>query len=287
MNIAVTTPLPALIDRARQALANARTAAEILEAKDEASIIYDIAKKAARMAAAKGAHDEVVAAAHRAQGDALELEAGAKHRLADEYDAAQERGEINGHGGDRKTDEFKFESSKLEGIKPDQLHEARIIRDAEAADPGIVRRSIDERLAQGEEPTKAALRQVVTEAAMRGHRAGTGAGSSNKNPNYQPPSKADVPQSDGSNPPGPAEVAGLANALRVGLCALDPIIDRIDEIGLPEFWKQIGSKAARQELAVVLDGLYRLRAIERAYEKLQRRGGIYHHDFRDNDGCAA
>jgi hypothetical protein len=49
----------------------------------------------------------------------------AKRRLADEYDAAQERGEINRHGGDRKTDDFKFENSKLEGIKPDQLHEAR------------------------------------------------------------------------------------------------------------------------------------------------------------------
>lgn len=57
--------------------------------------------------------------------------------IADEYDAAQACGEINRHGGDRKT--IKFESSKLESLSPDQIHEARQIRDAEEAQPGIVR----------------------------------------------------------------------------------------------------------------------------------------------------
>jgi hypothetical protein len=33
------------------------------------------------------------------------------------------------------------------------LHEARIIRDAEKREPGIVRRVLDEQLAQGKEPT--------------------------------------------------------------------------------------------------------------------------------------
>jgi hypothetical protein len=36
----------------------------------------------------------MAAAVHRAQADALEIEAKAKRRLADEYDAAQERGEV-------------------------------------------------------------------------------------------------------------------------------------------------------------------------------------------------
>ena len=36
----------------------------------------------------------MVAAVHRAQAQALEIEAAAKRRLADEYDAAQERGEV-------------------------------------------------------------------------------------------------------------------------------------------------------------------------------------------------
>jgi hypothetical protein len=38
-------------------------------------------------------------------------------------------------------------------------HKARQIRDAEAADPGIVRRTLDEKIASGEEPTEAALRK--------------------------------------------------------------------------------------------------------------------------------
>ncbi len=40
----------------------------------------------------------MIAAAHRAQADALEIEAAAKRRLADEYDAAQETGEVAGPG---------------------------------------------------------------------------------------------------------------------------------------------------------------------------------------------
>jgi hypothetical protein len=42
--------------------------------------------------------------------DALEIEAGAKRRLADEYDAAQERGEVRTRGRDRtsKLSDEKF-----------------------------------------------------------------------------------------------------------------------------------------------------------------------------------
>ena len=57
-----------LVDHAAAALANARTAAEVLEAKDVASFAYDAAKRAARLANAKHAHDELIAAAHRALG---------------------------------------------------------------------------------------------------------------------------------------------------------------------------------------------------------------------------
>lgn len=159
------TTLPALVDRASQALAGARTSAEILEARDMASVAYDAAKKAARLAAAKGAHDALIAAAHRAQADALEIEAGAKRRLADEYDAAQERGEINSHGGDRKT--IKFEKAKLEDITPHLLHEARQVRDAETADPGVVRRALDEALDAGQEPTRAKVKRAVETKSKR------------------------------------------------------------------------------------------------------------------------
>lgn len=192
--IEATASLPAMVQRAATQLATATNHAEILEAKELASAGYDEVKRAARFAKAKGAHDEIMANLHRRQADFLEIEAMAKRRLADEYDAAQERGEIASHGGGRN---FKVPEGNVEtitaadiGLSRKDIHEARIIRDAEVAEPGIARRALDARLAQGQEPTKAALREAVTEAAMRGIR-GTGAPApSNKNPLYRAPTKA-------------------------------------------------------------------------------------------------
>jgi hypothetical protein len=171
------TSLPALVDRASSALVNARTAAEVLEARDMADFAYDVAKRTARLKKAKGAHDELIAAAHRAQAGALEIEAQAKRRLADEYDAAQQQGEVQRHGGDRTSNlsDGKVAPATSDiGLTYKEIHEARQIRDAEEAEPGIVRRVLDEHLERGDEPTKAALRKVVLEAAMRGLRGGSG-----------------------------------------------------------------------------------------------------------------
>lgn len=115
---------------------------------------------------------ELIAKAHRAQADALEIEAAAKRRLADEYDAAQERGEVAGHGGGRN---FKVPDGNVEpataadiGLSRKEIHEARTIRDAEKSDPGVVRRTLNDRLDKGQEPTKAALREAVVETAKQG-----------------------------------------------------------------------------------------------------------------------
>ena len=88
-----SSTLPRLVEKAAAALANARSAAEVLEAREFAGLAYDVAKRTARLCKAKNAHDELIAAAHRVQADALTIEAGAKRRLADEYDMAQQRGE--------------------------------------------------------------------------------------------------------------------------------------------------------------------------------------------------
>ena len=183
--------LPSLIDRAASMLSGAKTAAEVLEARDMAGLAYDVAKRAARLQRAKSAHDDLVAAAHRAQAHALEIEACAKRRLADEYDAAQARGEVFGaHNGARN----RVESSNAIaatadlGLRRDQIHEARQLRDAEAADPGIVRRTLDDRVERGEEPTRAALRKMVVDAAMRGLRPQRS--TSRRNPLYVPPTPA-------------------------------------------------------------------------------------------------
>ena len=131
--------LPALVDRAVAALTNARSAAEVLEARDLASVAYDAAKKAARLHKAKRAHDDLIAAAYRTQADALAIESEAKRRLADEYDAAQQRGEIARPGNPNF-----YEGEKLPrpNISAKEIHEAREIRDAEKADPGIVAQSM-------------------------------------------------------------------------------------------------------------------------------------------------
>jgi hypothetical protein len=168
-----TMPLPLLIDRATKALAEAKTAAEVLEARDVASVAYDMAKKAARLGKAKEAHDELIAAAHRAQADALMIEAQAKRRLADEYDRAQERGEVAKHGGIRGNQHAKVCDENVAtaadiGLSRLEIHEARELRDAEAADPGIVRRTVEEAVTAGKEPTKAKLRRAVKKVTMRG-----------------------------------------------------------------------------------------------------------------------
>ena len=66
-----------------------------------------------------------------------------------------------------------------------------MIRDAEVAEPGIVRRVLDEKLKDGDEPNKAAIREAVLEAARRGLTMGE-TPVRRKNPLYLPPSKADA-----------------------------------------------------------------------------------------------
>jgi len=155
----------ALVDRAASALQGARSSAEVLDAIDMASLAYDANKKAARIMRVRGAHDELIAAAHRAQADALEIEAKAKRRLADEYDAAQGRGEIRANGD--KSFSGKEKLSGPEIVPPKDLHEARIVRDAEENEPGVIRRALDEVLEAGEEPTKAHVKRAALKATKR------------------------------------------------------------------------------------------------------------------------
>jgi hypothetical protein len=56
------------------------------------------------------------------------------------------------------------------GLTSRDIHEARIIRDAEKVDPGIVRRTVDAALAAGEEPSKARVRQRSNHKVQGGPR---------------------------------------------------------------------------------------------------------------------
>lgn len=181
MNITVSvasTSLPGLIDRAASALVNARSSAEVLEARDMAGVAYDAAKKAARLSKAKGAHDALIAAAHRAQADALEIEAKAKRRLADEYDAAQPKNAAVAGRPKSVPDENAFTAAAV-GLTRKDIHEARTIRDAEKADPGIVRRTLDEAIESGEEPTRAKVKRAVKAKSKR-----------KRGPRFEPPQES-------------------------------------------------------------------------------------------------
>lgn len=85
--------------------------------------------------------DEDVAAMWAAANPDQFSEARAKRRLADEYDAAQERGEVATRADQNLLPNEKKVSVADIGLTHKDIHEARLIRDAEEADPGVVRRS--------------------------------------------------------------------------------------------------------------------------------------------------
>lgn len=156
--------LPAMIEAAATRLAAAKSSGEVLEARDMAQVAFEAAKSAGRMARAKRAHDDVIAAAYRVQGDALAIQSRAKMRLADEYDAAQDRGEV-ATGRPKSLDvaeTFQATASAL-GLRHDEIYEARQLRNIELEAPGIIEDAIQAVVQRGEEPSKAAVSREVDE----------------------------------------------------------------------------------------------------------------------------
>ena len=90
-----------------------------------------------------------------AQAHAEETEAAAKRSLADEYDAAQERGDVatrqTNPGSDGHVSEENMPPATAVNLDLTRtvIHEVRQLRAAEAADPSLVRRTLDERLGRG------------------------------------------------------------------------------------------------------------------------------------------
>ena len=164
--------LPGLLARAVRTLEQATSAAEVLEAAEQANFAYKAAKMVSRLSTMTDAHDEVRSACRKMMADALIIEARADCRLADEYDAAQERGEVQKAGGNRKpiniTNSNNDPTVRDIGLTSKKVHEARIVRDAEKAEPGIVQKTVEEKLQAGQEPTRADVKR-----ATRGKRAST------------------------------------------------------------------------------------------------------------------
>lgn len=122
------------------------------------------------MARAKQAHDEVIGAVYRAQAAALQIESRAKIRLADEFDAAQERNEVQRHGGDRS----KIAGQNLApaspgdlGLTAKEIHDARKLRDVEQENPGLIARALERRV-RPQPPPKILRRVRLTIPLLRG-----------------------------------------------------------------------------------------------------------------------
>ena len=142
--------LPALIDRARHRLAEARTSAEVLEARAAAKAVLHYAK--------------LQRAAIETQADCLSMIKRAEIRMADEIDAAQESGELARHGGDRKA-RIKVQGSDFEPATFDDLRisKQRVAewRDLRDAGEHVIDEAIEAALDEGRAPTDADVQRAV------------------------------------------------------------------------------------------------------------------------------
>ncbi|WP_416065399.1 hypothetical protein ACK9YZ_01235 [Rhizobium sp. ZK1] len=132
-----------------------------------ASVTYDQSKSVAGSAERVKASREVVDKARRMQAEALKIESLCYVAMADAVDSAQAKGEIS-RGGRPKTvsQENGFTLEEI-GIDRRQLHSARQLRNAVRADPELIDRVVEARLAEGLEPTRTALKKEA------GHAIGT------------------------------------------------------------------------------------------------------------------
>ncbi|MFZ1415285.1 MAG: hypothetical protein WAS73_12010, partial [Defluviicoccus sp.] len=144
--------LPALIDRARTRLAEARSSAEVLEARAAAMAAMHYAK--------------LQKAANETQADCLLLIKRAEIRMADEIDAAQQRGELaKADGainpgttkGARTAGTLPATYDEL-GVSSQRIAEWRELRDAGEA---VVDEAIDAALDEGRAPTNADVQRAV------------------------------------------------------------------------------------------------------------------------------
>jgi N6-adenosine-specific RNA methylase IME4 len=132
---------------------------DVIAARGLAAVGYDMAKTAAKFAAS----ERLIGKARQLQGDALLIECRAKVKIADEWDAAQAAGQAATGGrpkkGGKTVSDANGFTAEQAGLTRHEIFEARRLRDAEAKAPGIAERAIAARLAQGFEPTRAALMQ--------------------------------------------------------------------------------------------------------------------------------
>lgn len=146
--------LPAIIDRARERLASARSSAEVLEARAVAKAALHFAK--------------VTQAANETHADCLRMIVRAEMRMADEVDRGQQRGDVAKKEDGRSASVRRADTSTLDelGVDRQRLQEWRKVRDAGMP---AVERAIESALADGRAPTKADVERAIVGSRMAVH----------------------------------------------------------------------------------------------------------------------
>ncbi|WP_242220030.1 SAM-dependent methyltransferase [Shinella zoogloeoides] len=122
---------------------------------------YDLSQAEARFAAKYEATRHLVPKLRQMQGDALFVETQCKIEVAKAYDAAQAAGQAATRGRPKNVPDGNIFTADEAGLSRKEIHEARKLAAAEAESPGIARRAIDARIAQGLAPTRASLRHAI------------------------------------------------------------------------------------------------------------------------------
>lgn len=136
-----------------------------------ADATYGVADAEARFAAKYEATKHLVPKLRQMQGDALYVETQCKIEVARAYDAAQAAGEAATRGRPKNVPDGNVFTAEEAGLSRKEIHEARKLAAAEASDPGIARRAIEARIAQGLAPTRASLRHAIgTRSATKAER---------------------------------------------------------------------------------------------------------------------
>lgn len=176
--------LPVLIDRARARLAEVRTCAEAMEVESLADRAMQIAR--------------IIGATNETQGDCLRIQTRAQILIAREVEAAQERGEVASHGGDRRSNKIAAADLESIGLKGWQLHEWRKL--AQAGED-VVDKAIDDVVAEANsahgQVSKSAVKRKVsatlpkTEKPAKGRQASKRGTSGKRSPPKPPEPKGD------------------------------------------------------------------------------------------------
>lgn len=150
------------------------------------TIAYDQAKASGDCAERVKASRDLVERSRRMQAEALKIESLCYVAMADAMDAAQASGELARRGRPKNIPGENVFTLADVGLDAKKLHDARKIRDMVRADPDSVERVVEARLAEGMEPTRAAMKKAAR------HAIGTKSASKDERGNdlYQTPIEA-------------------------------------------------------------------------------------------------